>query len=70
MAGKRVLLTLEPKIYGFLSKEAEDNLMSVQELISDLLRKHILAALPHRKSKAGRPPKLDEPLIAAFARKR
>jgi|TARA_Y100000310_G_C20217022_1_gene593975 metal-responsive CopG/Arc/MetJ family transcriptional regulator len=43
MAGKRVLLTLNQKLYSELQKIADSDYMSVQELISDILRKDILA---------------------------
>jgi hypothetical protein len=42
MAGKRVLLTLNVRIYNSLKKEAEKNLMSIQELINDVLRQKVL----------------------------
>ena len=42
MAGKRVLLTLNPVILDKLRQKAEENLMTVQEYIANTLRKDIL----------------------------
>jgi len=55
MKGKRLLLTISPKIYELLDKKAEANYMSVQEFINETLRKSLLAQL--HPSKAGRPKK-------------
>ena len=66
MATKKVLLALNPGLYGLIKEKAEKRFMGVQEFIYEILRKEVLKP----KGKAGRPVKLDEPLIAAFARKR
>ncbi|MBM3199972.1 hypothetical protein FJZ53_03455 [Candidatus Woesearchaeota archaeon] len=42
MAGTRVLLTLNPLVYEALKKKAGEELMTLQELISDTLRKSVL----------------------------
>jgi subtilisin family serine protease/uncharacterized membrane protein YgcG len=52
MAGKRVLLTLNPHIYEELKQKSKDNLMTLQEYISDILRKDILVSKPKKSSKA------------------
>ena len=71
MAGKKVLLTLNPEMYGVLEQKAKDSLMTMQEFITDALRRSILASQqPVKKSKAGRPPKVDEPFLEYFSRKR
>ena len=41
MAGKRVLLTLHPKLHEKLKNKAERNIMSMQELITDILRESV-----------------------------
>ena len=71
MAGKKVLLTLNTEMYAVLEEKAKANLMTMQELITDTLRKSILLSQqPVKKSKAGRPPKVDEPFLDYFSRKR
>ena len=42
MAGKRILLTLNPKLYSELEKKADSSYMSVQELISNVLRDDLI----------------------------
>jgi hypothetical protein len=59
MEGKKVLLSINPQIYGLLAKKAEKNYMSIQEYVNDLIRKDVLAPMIS-KSNAGRPHKLDE----------
>ena len=51
MAGRRVLLTLNPQIYKELKQKSKNNLMTLQEYISDILRKDILASKPRKRSK-------------------
>ncbi len=71
MEGKKILLTLNPEMYAFLEEKAKGSLMTMQELITDTLRKVILASQkPIKKTKAGRPPKVDEPFLEYFSRKR
>ena len=71
MAGKKVLLTLNPEMYAVLEEKAKASLMTIQELITDTLRRSILsAAQPVKKGKAGRPPKVEEPFIEYFSRKK
>ncbi|MEK6984615.1 MAG: hypothetical protein AABX33_08630 [Nanoarchaeota archaeon] len=71
MAGKKVLLTLNPEMYAELEETAKSNYMTIQELITNTLRKCLLyAAESQKKSKAGRPPKVDEPFLEYFSRKR
>jgi len=70
MAGKRVLLTLNKKVHEFLKKKAEDNYMSIQELISGVLRKSVLASQPRKRGKVGRPPKIDDKFLEYFSRKK
>lgn len=70
MAGKKILLTLNPEMYAVLEEKAKSNLMTMQELITDTLRKAILSSQqPTKKGKAGRPPKVDEPFLEYFSRK-
>ena len=69
MAGKKILLTLNHEMYAVLEKKAKSSLMTMQELITDTLRRSILAN-PEKKSRAGRPPKVDEPFIEYFSRKK
>ncbi len=71
MEGKKILLTLNPEMYSVLEEKAKSNLMTMQELITDTLRKAILLSQqPVKKGKAGRPPKVDEPFLEYFSRKR
>ena len=70
MAGKRVLLTLNPAIHEELQQKAEANLMTIQEYISDILRRSVLAGKPRKRGKVGRPPKVEDPFIERFTRKR
>ena len=71
MAGKKILLTLNLEMYAFLEAKAKANLMTMQELIADTLRKSILVSQqPVKKGKAGRPPKVDEPFLEYFSRKK
>lgn len=68
---KRIMLTMADELYGALEKKrAEFGYMTVQETINDIIRQRILVQPLKKKSKAGRPRKVDDPLIAAFARKR
>ena len=70
MAGKKVLLTLNPEMYAELEGHAKANFMTMQELITNTLRKCVLYAAEAKKSKAGRPPKVDEPFLEYFSRKK
>ncbi|MBS3103296.1 hypothetical protein J4458_07675 [Candidatus Woesearchaeota archaeon] len=71
MEGKKVLLTLNPEMYAELEGHAKANFMTMQELITNTLRKCVLyAAESQKKSKAGRPPKVDEPFLEYFSRKK
>ena len=71
MVGKKILLTLNPEMYAYLEQKAKASLMTMHELITDTLRKVILASQqPAGKSKAGRPKKVDEPFLEYFSRKR
>ena len=70
MEGKKILLTLNPEMYAYLEEKAKSSMMTMQELITYTLRKVILASQqPAGKSKAGRPPKVDEPFLEYFPRK-
>ncbi|MCK4588955.1 MAG: hypothetical protein KAT77_00805 [Nanoarchaeota archaeon] len=42
MIGKRLLLTLNPRIHKELERIAGNNLMTVQQYISEILRKKVL----------------------------
>jgi len=44
--------------------------MTMQELIANTLRKCVLYAAEAKKGKAGRPPKVDEPFLEYFSRKK
>jgi hypothetical protein len=68
MAGKRVLLTIDPRMHEILDKKAQENWMTLQELINDILRKSILDSQP-RKGKTGKSPNR-EPFLDSFSRKR
>ena len=70
MAGKKILLTLNPEMYAELEGHAKANFMTMQELIANTLRKCIFYAESQKKSRAGRPPKVDEPFLEYFSRKR
>ena len=70
MASKKVLLTLNPEMYSELEGHAKANFMTIQELITNTLRKCVLYAAEAKKSKAGRPPKVDEPFLEYFSRKK
>ena len=59
MEGKKVLLTLNPEMYAELEGHAKANFMTMQELITNTLRKCVLyAAESSKKGKAGKPPKI------------
>ena len=49
MAGKRVLLTLNSVIYERLKQKAENNLMTLQEYVSNVLRDDILRDKPKKR---------------------
>lgn len=51
MTGQRILLTLNSEMHKALKKKAEENLMTVQELITDTLRKDILSTKKGKKQK-------------------
>ena len=70
MVGKKVLLTLNPEMYSELEEHAKANFMTMQELITNTLRKCVLYAAEVKKSKAGRPPKVDEPFLEYLSRKK
>ena len=70
MAGKKVLLTLNPEMYAELEGYAKANFMTMQELITNTLRKCVLYAAEAKKSKAGRLLKVDEPFLEYFSRKK
>jgi hypothetical protein len=58
-------------MYTYLEEKSKSSMMSIQELIAENLRKAILASRqPANKKKAGRPPKVDEPFLEYFSRKR
>ena len=66
---KRLMLTMSDELYAALEqKRKRFGYMTVQETINDIVRKSLFEARKGRE-KGGRPPKLDDPLIAAFARK-
>ena len=69
MAGKRILLTLNDEIHKELKKKAENNMMTVQELITNILRKSVLLSRPRKKG-AGRPQKIREPFLDYFSEMR
>ena len=71
MAGKKILLTLNPEMYAYLEEKAKSSMMTMQELITYTLRKVIFASQqPAGKSKAGRPKKVDEPFLEYLSRKK
>ena len=64
-------MTLNPEMYSVLETKAKVSMMTMQELITDTLRKVILASSqPVTKGKTGRPPKVDEPFLEYFSRKK
>ena len=66
---KRLLLTMSDELWALLEKRrAEFGFMSVQEVINDVMRERIFSAV--KKSKAGRPHKIDDPYLEYFSRKR
>ncbi|MBI4146275.1 hypothetical protein HY489_02975 [Candidatus Woesearchaeota archaeon] len=67
MESKKVLLTLNKGLYELLKQKADQNYMSVQELIYDVLRRNVL---PTKKTGAGRPKKVEDQYIEYFSRKR
>ncbi len=64
MAGQRILLTLNPKVYKALKQKADKSLMTLQELISDTLRKSVLSQKAGKKSKTG------DQFLEQFSKKR
>lgn len=69
---RRINLSMADELFIALEEKRKVNgYMTTQELINDILRRNLFAAEePKKKSRAGRPRMVDEPLIAAFARKR
>ena len=58
-------------MYKELEGYAKANFMTMQELITNILRKCVLyAAESSKKGKAGRPQKVDEPFLEYFSRKK
>ena len=57
-------------MYTELEGHAKANFMTMQELIANTLRKCVLYAAEAKKSKAGRPSKVDEPFLEYFSRKK
>ncbi len=71
MSGKRILLTLNAEMHAALEEKAKCSMMTMQEFITDTLRRLVLAAQkPAKKSRAGRPMKVDEPFLEYFSRKK
>ena len=69
---KRINLSMADELFSVLEEKRKvKGYMTTQEFINDILRQNLFAVVvPKKKSRAGRPPKVDDPLIAAFARKR
>ncbi|MBW2982237.1 S8 family serine peptidase [Candidatus Woesearchaeota archaeon] len=51
MAGKRVLLTLNSQMHEELKKKSKNNLMTIQEYITNIVRKDILSPKSKKKTK-------------------
>jgi len=71
MNNKKILLSMDPRLYEIIKKTADDNYMTAQELMRDILRKSVLSSKSKSKKgvKRGRPPKVDEPFIEYFSKK-
>ena len=69
---KRIMLTMADELYDALEKKrAEFGYMTVQEIINDIVRRKILIQPAEtKKSRAGRPLKVDDPFLEYFSRKR
>jgi len=67
---KRIMLTMAEELFKALEdKRKEQGYMTVQEIINDIVRKSLFAPAA-KKSKAGRPMKIDDPYLEYFSRKR
>lgn len=67
---KRIMLTMADELYDAIAKKrAELGYMTIQEVINDTVRNRFMQPVK-KKSRAGRPPKVDDPLIEAFSRRR
>ena len=62
MASKHIFLSINPSLYAALEKKAKANMMSVNELITDTMRRSVLA------QKSGKSPKSGDPIMDYFSR--
>ena len=69
MKNKKLLLTLSPKFSDALIQKADERMMTAQEYIYETLRARLFVP-PAKKSRAGRPKKVDDPFIEMFSRAR
>ncbi|MDP3765731.1 MAG: hypothetical protein Q8R04_04395 [Nanoarchaeota archaeon] len=75
---KRIMLSMADELFAALEKKRKTRgYMTTQELINDILRRNLfivekqnIVEEQKKKSKAGRPPKVDEPFLEYFSRKR
>ncbi len=51
MAGKKILLTLNPEMFEILEQKAKGSFMTMQELITDTLRKDIINGQKRKANK-------------------
>ncbi|MBS3147961.1 hypothetical protein J4219_03700 [Candidatus Woesearchaeota archaeon] len=69
MKNKKILLTLNPDFYSQIESKANERLQTMQDYIYETLRGRVYAP-PVKKSRAGRPKKVDDPFIEHFSRAR
>ncbi|MBS3147468.1 hypothetical protein J4219_01135 [Candidatus Woesearchaeota archaeon] len=63
------MLSMHPALFETLKMRAEKNAMTIQEAIIDAIRRATFE-VSSKKSKAGRPKKIDDPFIEHFTRSR
>ena len=64
---KEVTIFLNAQAYNFLKNRAQKNFITVQELISEILRRSILSSRKNKPSFSG---KSDDKFIEYFSRRR
>ena len=69
MKNKRVNLTLNPDFYSQIENKASERAQTIPEYIYETLRGRVYAPAA-KKSRAGRPKKVDDPFIEHFTRSR
>lgn len=63
---KKISLVIDDNVFRLLKKRAKENLMSVQELIEDIIRRSMVSYQGGKR----RAFKIDDRLVAIFSRER